>query len=72
MREIDVQGEVCRRLRELGDPEFITRWAILRYSLFFIATERPEYAEIKHEYDAAAIEYRRRMNGGLAAAKLND
>jgi hypothetical protein len=31
------------QLCELGDPEFMTRWAVLRYSLFFIAKDHPEY-----------------------------
>jgi hypothetical protein len=59
------------RLRELGDPEFMARWAALRYSLFFIAKDEPEYDDIKRRYETAAVEFRRRINGGLAVARPN-
>jgi hypothetical protein len=67
----DVVDMHSGRLRELGDPQFITWWAALRYSLFFIAKDRPEYADTKHLYDMAAVEFRRRINGGLAVARPN-
>jgi hypothetical protein len=59
------------RLRELGDPEFMTRWAALRSSLFFVARDQPEYTDIKRQYETAAVEFRRRINGGLAIARPN-
>jgi hypothetical protein len=67
----DIVDIYSRRLRELGDPEFITRWAALRYSLFFIAKDHPEYPDIKRQYETAAVEFRRRINGGLAIARPN-
>lgn len=62
----DVVDMHAGRLHELGDPQFMTWWAALRSALFFIAKDRPEYADIKRQYDAAAVEFRRRIDGGLA------
>lgn len=67
MTELSGQGGEYRHLRELSDPEFMTRWAMLRQSLFYIPREEPNYPELKRQYDAVAVEYRRRMGGGLAA-----
>lgn len=55
------------RLRELGDPEFFTQWAAVRASLAYA----PRDAEVKRSYDAAKAEFRRRIDGGLAASADN-
>jgi len=68
----DVVDMHAGRLNVLGDPEFMTWWAALRHALFFIAKDRPEYADIKQRYDVAAIEFRRRMSGGLIQDNPND
>jgi hypothetical protein len=62
----DIVDIYSGRLHQLSDPEFMTRWAALRLSLFYIAKDQPEYADTKRQYAAAATEFRRRMNGGLA------
>jgi hypothetical protein len=67
----DIVDIYSGRLRELGDPEFMTWWAALRSSLFHIARDQPEYPEIKRQYETAAVEFRRRINGGLAIEKPN-
>lgn len=64
----DIMDIRSGQIHELSDPEFMTWWAALRNSLFFIAKDNPEYADIKRQYVAAAVEFRRRMNGGLAEA----
>jgi hypothetical protein len=64
----DIMDIRSDQIHELGDPEFMTWWAALRNSLFFIAKDNPEYADIKRRYAAAGVEFRRRMNGGLAGA----
>jgi hypothetical protein len=66
MTESQVPKDHTARFQELGDPEFMTRWALLRSSLFFLPRKEPQYPELKRQYDAAALEFRRRMNGGLA------
>jgi hypothetical protein len=66
--EADIVDTHSGRLHQLSDPEFMTRWAALRLSLFYIAKDQPEYADIKRQYAVAANEFRRRMNGGLAEA----
>jgi hypothetical protein len=50
-------------LRELSDPELITRWAVVRHRLALTDRETPERAEIKRLYDTLQAEYRRRMEG---------
>ena len=64
-------GDDTDDLRGLGDPEFITRWAQLRQCLFYIAREEPMYPEVKRRYDALAVEYRRRMGGGLSVTTFH-
>jgi hypothetical protein len=49
----------------------MTWWAALRSSLFFVARDQPEHPEIKRQYETAAVEFRRRINGGLAIARPN-
>jgi hypothetical protein len=55
-------------LRELADPEFVARWAAVRYRMALAPAGTPEHTEIKRCYEAVASEYRRRMTGGLADA----
>jgi hypothetical protein len=50
-------------LQELSDPEFFTHWAAVRNFLSLTPAGKPEHSEVKHQYDAVAAEYRRRMDG---------
>ena len=50
-------------LRELDDPAFIAYWAAIRNQLALTPLSNPKHPEIKRCYDAAASEYRRRMDG---------
>jgi hypothetical protein len=50
-------------LRELDDFEFFAQWAVIRSQLFCIPETKPEYREIKRQYDAVLAEYRRRIYG---------
>jgi hypothetical protein len=61
------QEDENARIRELGDPEFFTQWAAVRTSLAYA----PGDAEVKRRYDAVKAEFRRRINGGLAASADN-
>jgi hypothetical protein len=61
------QEDETARLRKLGDPEFFTRWAAIRVSLAYA----PGDAEVKRRYDAVKEEFRRRIDGGLAASADN-
>jgi hypothetical protein len=57
------QEDETSRLRELGDPEFFAQWAALRNSI----ARTPRDAEVKRRYDEVKAEFRRRIDGGLAA-----
>jgi hypothetical protein len=70
MRNVTVgAGSLEQRvsLRELSDPEFITHWAAVRLRLALSSVRDAEHARFKHLYDDALAEYRRRMDGALAA-----
>jgi hypothetical protein len=61
-RQKDRNGD----LQKLSDPEFFTRWAATRTRLVRTPEGKPGHGEIKREYDAMKVEYRRRIGGGLA------
>jgi hypothetical protein len=63
MTELSGPKEQASDLRELSDPEFFTRWAAVRNRLFCIPKEKPEHSDAKRQYDAVAVEYRRRIEG---------
>jgi hypothetical protein len=53
-------------LGEMDDPALITHWADIRNKLALTPKDAPGHAEVKHAYDAALAEYRRRAAGGLS------
>jgi hypothetical protein len=57
-RNITIEGDATKRLAALPDPELIALWAELRTRL---AYKTEGYAGVKAEYDAVAVEYRRRI-----------
>jgi hypothetical protein len=61
------QEDEIGRLRALGDPEFFTHWAAVRNRL----ASAPGDAEVKRRYEAVKAEFRRRIDGGLAASADN-
>lgn len=60
-RNITTEGETTKRLAALQDPELIARWAALRTRMPFRSD--PDYPDLKAEYDALVVEYRRRITG---------
>jgi hypothetical protein len=48
-------------LAEMDDPAFIRHWAETRRTLTLTPKGDPRHAEVKQAYDAALIEYRRRI-----------
>jgi hypothetical protein len=67
MNELPGQKDQTGDLRELSDPEFFSQWAAVRSRLFRVPTSNPEHGEIRRLYDAAAAEYRRRIDGVYTA-----
>jgi hypothetical protein len=66
MIEPTQQKDRAGDLRKLSDPEFFTRWAAVRTRLVLTPESEPRHYEIKRQYDAMKVEYRRRIDGGLA------
>lgn len=62
------QAQGTAYLQGLADPAFFTLWATARNSLALTPASNSRHAEIKRLYDAVAVEFRRRMDGGLADA----
>lgn len=50
-------------LQELDDPALIAYWAAARHQLALTPLRSPEHPDIKRRYDAAASEYKRRIDG---------
>jgi hypothetical protein len=59
--DITDEGDITTRLAALSDPELIARWASLRARLAYKTD--PRHDEVKREYDAVVVEYRRRIDG---------
>lgn len=66
MTELTGQKGRISDLRQLGDPEFFAYWAAIRNRLARTPEGEAGHREIKRQYDAATVEYRRRIGGGLA------
>lgn len=66
MIEPTQQKDRAGDLQKLSDPEFFTRWAAVRASLVLTPESEPRHYEIKSQYDAMKVEYRRRIDGGTA------
>lgn len=58
-RNVTTEGVATKRLAALDDLELIARWAALRVRLAY--KHDPEYSDVKAEYGALAVEYRRRI-----------
>lgn len=56
------QSDECQDdLREMGDPEFFRHWADLRYRI--AVDGKSASRDLKRRYEAASVEYRRRIDG---------
>lgn len=66
MTELTGQKDPIGDLQELGDPEFLAHWAAIRNSLAHTPEGEAGHREIKRQYDAVTVEYRRRIDGGRA------
>jgi hypothetical protein len=66
MTELTGQKDRIGDLQELGDPEFLAHWAAVRNRLARTPEGEAGHREIKRQYDAVTLEYRRRIDGGLA------
>jgi len=60
-RNTTTEGDTTKQLAALQDPELIARWAALRTRMPFRSD--PDYPDLKAEYDALVVEYRRRITG---------
>ncbi len=66
MSEPGGQYDPSGGLRVLSDPEFFACWAAVRARLVHVPEGTPGHGEVKRQYDAMSVEFRRRMDGGLA------
>ena len=66
--EAGITDEGDSRLTSLSDPELIAHSAAVRTRLALTPKSDPGRAEVKAEYDAVLMDYRRRIEGDRIAS----